>query len=63
MIAEIEKGSAAARVGLEPGDLIVSVNRREITTLSEMEQAVRINDKSLRLNILRGNSALFLVLR
>ena len=63
MIAEIEKGSAATRMGLKPGDLIVSVNRREITTLSEMEQAVRINDKSLRLNILRGNSALFLVLR
>ena len=63
VIVEIEKGSAGARVGLEPGDLIVSVNRREITTLSEMEQAVRINDKSLRLNILRGNSALFLVLR
>ncbi len=63
VIVEIEKGSAGARVGLEPGDLIVSVNRREITTLSEMEQAVRINDKSLRLNIHRGNSVLFLELR
>lgn len=63
VIAEIEKGSVAASVGLKPGDLIVSVNRREVTTLSEMEQAVRINQKALLLNIRRGNSALFLVLR
>ena len=61
-IVEIQQGSPAWSTGLREGDLITSVNRKEITELEEFRQLARQAD-SLLLNIQRGNNALFLVLQ
>lgn len=62
-VAAIERGSAAAQSGLRPGDVILSVNRKNISSLKELSSAVKSSDRRLVLRIKRGNAALYLVLQ
>ena len=62
LIAEVEPGSPAWRNGLRKGDIIVSVNRRGIESVEQLQQAVS-GSQTLLLNIRRGNGALFLYLK
>jgi len=41
LITDIENGSDAERKGLQPGDIIVQVNRQKITTASQWESIMR----------------------
>jgi serine protease Do/serine protease DegQ len=63
MVASMERGSKIWRSGLEPGDIIVSVNR---TAVDSVDQFLKIAGKirgELLLRIQRGNQALYVVLR
>jgi len=62
LIADIEMGSPASRAGLRKGDVITSLNRKPVRSLQELKQASPTN-RSLLLNIRRGNTALFLYLQ
>lgn len=62
-IKQIEPGSPAARAGLRPGDLITSVNRRDIHDINDFQKAAAAGGDELLLNIRRGNRAFFLMLR
>jgi len=59
----IKQGSAAASSGLEPGDIIVSVNRRSVSNLKEGSDIFKSKQKQLLMNIQRGNTAFFLLIR
>ena len=61
LILNVERGSKAWAAGLRKGDVISSVNRRKIKSLSEFKQALK-GSKRLLLNLQRGNGALFLYL-
>ena len=61
--AEVEPRSRAARNGIRPGDVIVAVNRRRVRNIQELESAFRQAKNVLALNIVRGNSQLFIVIR
>ena len=61
LVTEVARPSAAARAGIRKGDVIISANRKKISNLSELKQAIKGRNKLL-LNIRRGNSALFLYL-
>ncbi len=63
MITEVEADSRAARGGLRPGDVVVSVNRRGIRSLEELQQSVSPEHGSVLLNIRRGEAALFILLQ
>ncbi len=63
MVTDVEQGSRAARGGLRPGDIVVSVNRRAIRSLEELRQAVGQDSASVLLNIRRGEAALFVLLQ
>jgi serine protease Do len=41
VVAAVEPFSAAVRAGVRPGQTIIAVNRREVTTLGDLEAAVR----------------------
>lgn len=59
---KIEAGSYAWRVGLRPGDIIVSANRYRIRSLDELQRVVDPR-RALLINIQRGGEAFFLVLK
>ena len=57
------QASVAWRAGLREGDLIISVNKQPIYSLKDVEHAVDENDVMLLLNVVRGNTGLFIVIR
>jgi Do/DeqQ family serine protease len=63
IIKRVEQGSPAARAGLRPGDIISSVNRREVRDIDSFQKAFSAASGELLLNIRRGNRAFFLMLR
>ncbi|MCG5510829.1 DegQ family serine endoprotease [Ectothiorhodospira lacustris] len=63
LVARVAPGSPAARAGLRPGDLILSVNRRPVTSLEEVRQAAGTGGQRLLLNLRRDSSAFFLLLQ
>ena len=62
IIADVEAGSPAASTGLRRGDIITSANRKPIKNINELQTAIA-NNKSLLINIRRGNGSLFLFLQ
>ncbi len=62
-VIDVKRGSPAARAGLRPGDIIVSVNRQPVKTVEDVRRAARKGGRGILLNIRRGNSALFLVIQ
>jgi S1-C subfamily serine protease len=59
---KIEQRSYAWKVGLRPGDIIVSANRYRIHNLDELAQVVNPNG-GLVINIQRGEEGFFVVLK
>jgi serine protease Do/serine protease DegQ len=62
-VLAIQRGSRAWSTGLRPGDIIVSVNQQPVSQPDDMIQAIRQRPGTLLLNIRRGNSALFVLIR
>jgi serine protease Do/serine protease DegQ len=63
IVAEVMTSSPAQRGGLRPGDVVVAVNRRAISSLGDLRQAVVPGDNRILLNIQRGQMALFIALQ
>jgi serine protease DegQ len=63
LVARIEQGSPAARHGLRAGDIILGVNRTQVRNVDELARAMRDVRAAVALDILRGNSRLYLVLQ
>ncbi len=62
-ITEVTPRSPAAMSGLEKGDIIIGVNRQRVKNLNDLRQIVQNKPEVLALNIQRGNSSIYLVLR
>jgi serine protease DegQ len=62
-IASVQPRSRAARGGLREGDVLLSLNRREVTRLEDLAAAARAAPGTLLLNVQRGSSAFFLMLQ
>ncbi|MDX1266964.1 MAG: DegQ family serine endoprotease, partial [Oceanisphaera sp.] len=62
-VAEVTPRSPAAMSGLEKGDIIIGVNRQRVKDLNDLRQIVQNKPEVLALNIQRGNSSIYLVLR
>ena len=63
-VLDVERNSKAWDAGLRKGDVIVSVNRQSVASLLDLSAITRaVGDNSLLLNVQRGNSALFVVIR
>ena len=63
LVESVAPGSPAARVGLQADDLIVAVNRMRVTSPDDLQQLAENGRRTLALEIIRGGSALLLVLR
>jgi len=62
VIAEVKKGSNAWSTGLRSGDRIISINRYSMNSLNDLLTFSKQKQYRIAINILRGNTGLFLVL-
>ncbi|MCW8109468.1 DegQ family serine endoprotease [Alteromonas ponticola] len=62
-VSELQRNSPAARIGLQEDDVIIGVNRNRVTTVSEFREALDSATGVIALNVRRGNSTLYLVIR
>jgi len=65
IIVEVQSGSPADQVGLEPADVIREVNQRPVNNVKDFERAVRQARRGDRLLLLvqRGDNALFFAVK
>jgi Do/DeqQ family serine protease len=61
VVSEVLRGSAAWNARLRKGDLIISVNRAPVKTLSDLKNAVNEGDQQILFNVQRGQTALFIL--
>ncbi|HEX2724449.1 MAG TPA: DegQ family serine endoprotease, partial [Beijerinckiaceae bacterium] len=62
VIADIEEGSVAGRVGFQKGDLILAINGERVNTSKDLERIVRGNSQAWRITINRGGQVITSVL-
>ena len=62
-ITELEARSPAARIGLQQDDIIVGVNRNRVNTVTELRGMMEDTEGVIALNVQRGRSSLYLVIR
>lgn len=62
LIEKLDSNSELWRIGLRPGDIIVSANRYRVHNLDELKQVINPNG-GLLLNIQRGQEGFFVVLK
>jgi serine protease Do/serine protease DegQ len=62
-VKTIEEDSAAAFIGLQKGDVISGINRTRIKTIGELRSYLKDNKGVFALNIVRGSSTLYLMIR
>lgn len=62
-VSNVAEGSPAASIGLRGDDIIVGVNRQRVTDIEELAERIEDADGVIALNIQRGNSNLFVIIR
>lgn len=62
MILSVKDESNAWQSDLRPGDIITSANQTAISSITELKAMAKKADKLLLLNVIRGPSAIFLVI-
>jgi len=65
LVVEVQAGSPADLVGIEPADIIREVNQRAITNVKEFERATRQSRRGDRILLLvqRGDNAVFFAVK
>jgi serine protease Do/serine protease DegQ len=63
VVAAVEPGSRAAGYGLRRGDLIVAVANRRVRTIEEFVAALRNLDRGFPMTVVRGETAMTLMVR
>ncbi|KGJ98976.1 Do family serine endopeptidase [Thalassotalea sp. ND16A] len=63
MVNDVDANSPAAAVGLQKGDVIAGVNRSRINNLAALRGALEQIQGVVALNVMRGNTELYLMMR
>ncbi|SCB90520.1 Do family serine endopeptidase [Gilliamella intestini] len=63
LIENIAKNSSASRLSLQEGDLIIGVNKERVTNITDLRKIIDSSPSVIALNIIRGDSRLYLILR
>ncbi|WP_068544917.1 Do family serine endopeptidase [Thalassotalea crassostreae] len=62
-VMDIASGSPAEQSGLKEGDIIAGVNRKRVTNLAEFRTLIEDSSGVQALNVIRGNTELYLMIR
>ena len=65
LVVEVQPGSPADQVGIEPADVIREVNQRAVNNVKEFERATRLGRRGDRILLLvqRGDNAVFFAVK
>ena len=63
VISNLEARSPASRIGLQDGDVIIGINRNKVDTLMQLRAELDEAKGVIALNVKRGISSLYLVIR
>jgi serine protease Do len=63
VVLEVESGSAAARAGFRPGDLIIEINRKRVSSVREFSEAYQQSRGTVAVLVHRRGSTLYLAFR
>ncbi len=62
IVLSVDENSDAWHADLRPGDIITSINQQTVNNITELRQATAKSNKTLLINVIRGNGAMFLVI-
>ncbi|WP_239952888.1 serine endoprotease DegP [Pantoea sp. Z09] len=62
-VDNVNPGSAAARIGLKKGDVILGVNQQRVANLGELRKILDTKPSVLALNVKRGDSSIYLLMQ
>ena len=62
-VGTVDERSAAAQIGLVEGDMIIGVNRQRISNVADLRKALDNRSGIAALNIQRGNTNLYILIR
>lgn len=62
-VGTVDERSAAAQIGLVEGDVIIGVNRQRISNVADLRKALDNRSGIAALNIQRGNTNLYILIR
>ncbi|CAK6496172.1 Periplasmic serine endoprotease DegP [Pantoea sp. Nvir] len=62
-VDNVKANSAAARIGLKKGDIILGVNQQRVTNLGELRKILDTKPSVLALNVKRGDTSLYLLMQ
>lgn len=60
-VDEVKAGTAAAKIGLKKDDVILGVNQQPVQNLGELRKILDSKPPLLALNVLRGNTTIYLL--
>jgi S1-C subfamily serine protease len=63
VISDIEQRSPATRIGLQDGDVIIGINRKKVDSVAQLRSELSDAKGVIALNVKRGITSLFLVIR
>lgn len=63
VITAVEPNSPAAQVGFKAGDKIVGINRQPLASIGDLREFIKEHEGVFALNITRGNTSLYLMMR
>lgn len=63
VISDVEKGSAAAQIGLHKDDVIIGINRQRTQSIADMRKVLETKPSVIALNVMRGEENIYLLLR
>ncbi|WP_250884312.1 DegQ family serine endoprotease [Glaciecola sp. XM2] len=62
-VTDVADGSPAARIGLRENDVIVGVNRQRINSITALSETIEEANGIIALNVQRGGSNLYVIIR
>jgi len=63
VVANVEPGSPAWRNGIREGDIVLGVNRIRVRNVDELSAALERSGTTVALDVLRGNTRIFIVVQ
>lgn len=60
VVLDVDRNSLGARLGLQPGDVILEVNKAKMKTLNDWNKVMEARNKSLGILMSRGGQTLFI---